>query len=202
MDHRELAADLVACEGVVLRKFLRVLDDIKVGHRGLDHDDVRAFVHIAFLHRTHVSTRSRQPALKPTHDRAAREALGRRRELVAFPVPERGRAPRGVPEGPIEPTRELGRVRHERAPVPEATVDERALDGLDTTVHHVGGRDAVRAGARIRESDLGDARGGRALVERTVGTEEATVAVRGVLAEADVARDVEVRVELAQFADG
>ena len=60
----------------------------------------------------------------------------------------------------------------------------------------------MRAGARIREGDLGDARGGRALVERAVGAEEAAVAVRGVLAEADVARDVEVGEELAEEADG
>lgn len=59
----------------------------------------------------------------------------------------------------------------------------------------------MRACAGVRQRDLGDAPGGRWLIEGAVGAEEAAVAVRGVLAEADVARDIEVGPERAYFAD-
>ena len=60
----------------------------------------------------------------------------------------------------------------------------------------------MRARAGIRKRDLRDARGRRSLVERAIWAEEAAVAVRGVLAETDVARDVERGEESANFADG
>ncbi len=58
----------------------------------------------------------------------------------------------------------------------------------------------MSACAGVRQGDLGDAGGRRWLIESAVRTEEAAVAVGGVLAEADVARDVEVGPERAYFA--
>lgn len=140
--------------------------------------------------------------MQNTHNSTPREALRRRWELVAFPVAERRRATRRIPEGPVQRTREFRRVRHERAAVPVPVVNERALDRLDTTVHHVARGDAVRAGTRVRESDLRNARGRGRVVDSAVGPEEATMTVGGVLAETDVAGDVELRKERAELAHG
>lgn len=111
-----------------------------------------------------------------------------------------------APERTVQGTRELGGVAHERAAVGKPGVDERALDGADAAVHHVAGGDAVRARTRVGEGDLGDARGGGALVERAgrvgIRGEEPAVTVGGVLAETDVAGDVELREERAEFAHG
>ncbi len=96
------------------------------------------------------------------------------------------------PERPIQRTRKLRRVTHERAPIPKARVNEPAFNRLDAPVHHVARRDAVHARARIVDRDLCDARDGRLGVDRAVGVQHPAVPVRGVLAETDVRRDVDL----------
>jgi hypothetical protein len=91
-------------------------------------------------------------------------------------------------------------ARRSDAPVGETGVHQAALDGLDATVHHVARSNAARAGLGIVDRDLSDARRALLLVERVgaVGLEDAAVAVRGILTQADVAREQERRVELRQ----
>jgi hypothetical protein len=48
-DHGVLAADLIARERVVGRELSRVGEDVEVGHRGLDHDDVGALGDVPHL---------------------------------------------------------------------------------------------------------------------------------------------------------
>lgn len=48
-NHCKLTAHLVAGKGMVRREFFRILDDVQVWEGGLDHDDIRALVNVAFL---------------------------------------------------------------------------------------------------------------------------------------------------------
>ena len=59
----------------------------------------------------------------------------------------------------------------------------------------------MRACAGVGQCDFSDACGRGWLIKRPVRAEEAAMAVRGVLAEADVACDVEIREVRAYFAD-
>ena len=83
------------------------------------------------------------------------------------------------PKGPVEARRELGGVCHDRDARREAGgacappwsssrsrsrsigSSQGCLDGSDAAVHHVGGRDDVRAGAGVREGHLRRAGGGK-----------------------------------------
>ena len=56
--------------------------------------------------------------------------------------------------------------------------------------------------ARVRERDFGDAGRGQTLVEGSVGTKEAAVAVRGVFANADVTCNVGIGEEATKKTDG
>jgi len=73
-----------------------------------------------------------------------------------------------------------------------ASFDQLELDGADAAVVHVRGRDAVRASVGVGHGDIADAVDGECVVETTVITQDATVAVRGIFAEADIGNDEEV----------
>ena len=77
----------------------------------------------------------------------------------------------------------------------------RAPDRGDAAVHHVGGRDDVRAGARVREGASREQRQGRVVVDLAVA-DHAAVSVRRVLVEADVGHHHEFRRLLLQPPDG
>jgi hypothetical protein len=99
-----------------------------------------------------------------------------------------------TPERPIHGTRELGRVRHERASVAQPGVHEPALDPADAAVHHVARCNTVRACPRVRNGNLGNARNRWLGVNRSVLVKEAAVAMGGVFAQTDISCDVELRV--------
>ena len=67
----------------------------------------------------------------------------------------------------------------------EAALVERLPDGGDAAVHHVGRRDEVGAGDGVRERGLHEVRD-RDVVDDLLAVDDAAVAVRGVLAQADV----------------
>lgn len=103
------------------------------------------------------------------------------------------------PERPIQPTRKLCTITHQRTPIPIPFLDEFLLDRLDPSVHHVGWSDAMRSSARVGQSDVSDPRGrGRSIemrcavqVSRDRGLQRVArrytaVTVIGVFAEADV----------------
>ena len=60
----------------------------------------------------------------------------------------------------------------------------------------------MRACFGVGEGNLRDAFRGGLRVDGAVGVEDTAVTVRGVLAETDVGRDVEIREERSEFADG
>lgn len=84
---------------------------------------------------------------------------------------------RSSPERAVQPTRELGGIAHEGASVAETGVDKGSLDRLNTPVHHIARRDAVRASARVVESHLGKTGDGGFGVNLTVGVEDSAVTV-------------------------
>ena len=107
--------------------------------------------------------------------------------LVRPAIAERGCRIGGVAERTVERRAVLRGVGHDRD-LAEAGVIEHVADAADAAVHHVGRRDDVGAGGGVRE------RGARQLLDRRVvddllAVEDAAVAVRGVLAQADVGDD-------------
>ena len=130
LDHRVLAADVVGGERH-RRVVLDAADQVEVGQRRLDHDDVGALLDV-------------EPRL------AHRLVAVGRVHLVAAAVAERGRRVGGLAERPVEGRGELRRVRHDRG-VGEAFVVERGADRADAAVHHVARGDDVGAGAGLRD---------------------------------------------------
>lgn len=84
----------------------------------------------------------------------------------------------------------------------DALLDQLQLDGADAAVVHVGGRDAVGACLGVCHGNIADAVHGELVVERAVVTENAAVTMRGVLAEAHVYGNEELREALAQEPNG
>ena len=125
MDHGVLTAHLVG--GKRERAGARTApDDIQVGQRRLDHDDVGSFGHVQ-LHFP-----KRLPPVRRVH-------------LILSPVPELGRAFGRVPEGPVEGAGVLGRVAHDGGVLQPRGV-QGGSDGADHAVDHPRGRDHVGAG--------------------------------------------------------
>ena len=81
----------------------------------------------------------------------------------------------------------------------EAIAVERLADGVDAAIHHVGRRDEIGAGVRVRERGLGDELQ-RAIVVDLAIDHDAAVSVGGVLAETDVGNDDEIRIGVLQHA--
>lgn len=111
------------------------------------------------------------------------------------------KARRHSPERAVQRARELGRIRHERAAVRKPSIHERALHRAYAAVHHVARRDAVRTRLRVRDSNLGDPRDRWLSVDRSIVVQDAAVPVGGILAEANIRRDVEGRVQLTEELD-
>ena len=102
-------------------------------------------------------------------------------------VAERRRRIRGVAEGTVERRAVLRRVRHDRD-LREAGVVQRFADPANAPVHHVRRRDDVGAGRGVRQRrshELLD----RRIVRDLLVDQNAAMAVRRVLAEADVGDD-------------
>ena len=162
-----------------------------------------------------------------TYDGASSKAFGGGWELVALAVPERGcgaccvstnrimSSPshsyahaHDLPERPIQRTRKLRRIAHQRALIPQPCIHKRSLNRLDPPVHHIARRDAVCSGFCVREGHLGYARGGGPGVDGELGgrghggDEQPAVPVGGVFAEADVGGDEEGGEELEEGFDG
>ena len=73
----------------------------------------------------------------------------------------------------------------------EAGVVQRGADGGDAAVHHVGRGDDVGAGLGVGDGGAGEQRQRGVVVDLAGRRDDAAVAVRGVLAEADVGDDDE-----------
>src|SRR2546421_5768677 len=170
-DHRVLAGYRVGGQRYAELE-LRARDDVEVGQRGLDHDDVGALVEVQ-------------------RDLSHRLLGVGRIHLVRAPVAELRRRLRGGSEGLEEARGILRRVRHDRR-LDERRLVERLADGAHAPVHHVGGRDHVGAGVRVRHRGTREQLEGRIVAHRTV-LDHAAVAVARVFAEADVGDDEQVR---------
>src|SRR5581483_7135925 len=166
LHHRVLAADVVGRDGKV-EPLTHGADDVEVGQRRLDHQHVGALgdVELAFAQRlAHVAG---------VH-------------LVAAPVAERRRAAGDVAERAVERGGELRRVRDDRR------LRQLGADRADAAVHHVAGADGVRARLGVRHGGARDQLE-RGVVVDLAACEDAAVPVRGVLAEADVGEQEELR---------
>lgn len=144
--------------------------------------------------------------------------LGRWRDLVTFAITKggctagciavdsvrnrfRGLAAR-LPEWAVQRAGKLCGIAHEGALVCEACPNELLFDSLDTAVHHVARCNAVRTGESIAECYLGETLDGGFGVDRTVFVKKTTMTMGSVLAQTDVARNVERRKESFELFDG
>lgn len=92
-----------------------------------------------------------------------------------------------LPEGSIEARGKLGRVSHQAGLVGNTLLNKGILDSLNTTVHHVTGRDHLASSTSISHRDIDQTLDRSTVVDRTVLAEDTAVAVRGVRAETDIA---------------
>ena len=180
LQHRVLAGDVVGGERGAGR-VLDPADDVEVRDGGLDHQHVGALVEVelGLAHRL--------------------GGVGRI-HLVAAAVAELGRRLGGVAERAVEGGGVLGAVGDDRH-AGVALLVELVADRADPAVHHVAGRDHVGAGLGVGDRGLGEQLDRDVVVDLAVA-DEAAVAVRGVLAEADVGDHGQVRVGLLQRPDG
>lgn len=118
-----------------------------------------------------------------------RYALRARWQLVALPVAKRRCRFGRISERPIKAGRKLHRVRQHGATVFEVAPPQCLLYRANAIVHHVGRCNNVRTGLCIREGNFGDALNAWPVVDKPVGGQHTAVAVVGVRAEADVARN-------------
>ena len=174
LHHRVLARDVVGGDRAV-EALADCPDDVEVGQGRLDHQDVGALLEVE------LALAERLARVRGIHLVAAAVALLRRRLGH-------------VAEGAVEGRRVLRGVGDDRR------LGQRLADRTDAAVHHVARRDGV--GARV---DVRDRRP-REEVERLVVhdlavAQDAAVAVRGVLAEADVGDQDELRLLAPQRAE-
>src|ERR1700688_894847 len=181
MEHRKLAADAVRGERYVGR-VANPRDHIEVCERGLDHDDVRAFLDVK--------------------DRFAHcLSLVGGVHLVRAPIPGPGRAFSGVAEGAVEHSGELRAVREDRG-LGESRQVERLADRGDLPVHHPARGDDVGAGRRLAHRGSRVQLEGRVVVDVTVVEQEAAVPMIRVLTQAAIGdEDAGVAEALAKRAD-
>ena len=150
LDHGVLAAHVVGGHRHVDRP-AHVGDDVEVGQRRLDHDDVGPLGDVE----GHLGQRLAPVAPGPAGSRAGR----RRRRWSRRPPRGTGR------RGP----RRTWRRRRARPPRSWPVAVEGAADGADLAVHHPAGRHDVGAGRRLgQRHPLVELEGG-VVVDRAVG---------------------------------
>ena len=169
LDHRVLAAHVVGEERRVEALAHRP-DHVEVGKRRLDHDRVGALGEVEL-------------AL------AERLADVGRVHLVAPPVAEGRRRVGRLAERAVEGGGVLGRVGDDRQLL-EALGVERPADRADAAVEHVARADGVGARLGVAHGRLREQLE-RDVVQDLVALDDAAVAVRRVLAEADVGEEHE-----------
>jgi 2-phosphosulfolactate phosphatase len=133
LEHRVLTAHVVSRRGPIEALF-HPRDDVEIGHRRLDHDDVGTFGKIGL-------------------NLAQRFLDVRRIHLVAAPVAKLRRGLRRLAERPVKRRPVFRRVRHD-PDVFEPALVERLPDRRDATVHHVRRRDEIRTRHGMRERCL------------------------------------------------
>lgn len=100
-----------------------------------------------------------------------------------------------LPKWAIQGTGKLCGIAHEGALVSEASLNELLLDSLDTSVHHVARCNAVCTGECVAERYLSEALDGGTSVDGAILVKKTAVAMGSVLAQTNVACDVERREE-------
>jgi hypothetical protein len=168
LDHRVLPTHVVRGHGHV-GALLDAPDDVEVGQRGLDHQDVGPLRGV---------------------ERGLADRFGGigRIHLVAPAVPRLGRAVGSVAERAVEGGGVLGRVGHDRQ-LGLPRLVEGAAQGADSAVHHVAGSQRVGAGGGLGDGDPGEQLERLVVVDHSVGPQHAAVAVARVLAQAQIGDD-------------
>ena len=103
-----------------------------------------------------------------------------------------------LPEGSIETRCKLGRVRHQADLVCDSLQDQSILDRLDTTVHHITGSNHLASGTSIGQGDVCKSLDRGSVVDGSILTQDSTVSMRGVRAQADIASQKKVGESLAE----
>ena len=119
--------------------------------------------------------------------------------LIRTAVTERRSRACGVAERAVEGRREFRGIRHDRR-VDKAVFVERGADRRHAAIHHVARRDHVRTGTRMADRSPGQHLE-RPVVVDIVTAQDAAVAVRGVLAHADVRDDIQLGRDGAERTD-
>jgi len=99
-----------------------------------------------------------------------------------------------IPEWTIQTTGELGGITHECTLISVACVNQFPFYGENPSVHHVAGSNAIRPSSGVSKGYISKTFDRRKGVDCSILVEEATVAVRGILAKANVTCDIEGRV--------
>src|SRR5216684_5134083 len=179
-DHGVFATDVVGAYGDI--EFVADgSNDVEVGQRGLDHDHVGAFFQIE----RHFFQRF--AGIGGIH-------------LIAAAVAELRHGLGGFAEGAVKSGAVFSGVGKNRNVFEFVFVEFFANSG-NATVHHVGGRDDIGAGAGVGQGLLGkDGDGG--VVGNVALLDYTAVAVVGVFAEANVGDDEKFEICLADGFDG
>ena len=172
VQHGVLAGDVVGADGQVVADLSSIAHDVQVERRWLDDDTVGTLVHVPC-------------------ERSSGETAASWGQLVVLAVSLGWRGVGSVTEWTVQVAGELGRVGHDEGLVRETSSDQAVLDVADTAVDHVGGRYTVGTGTGVVHSNSSNTGDTALTVDGAVVVEDTTVAVRSVLAQADIADDVQ-----------
>ena len=179
LNHGVLTADRIRSERQI-KALLCLDDDVQIAECRLDHEDVRALLHI-------------QLALQ--HGLAAVVRV----HLIRLSVTERRCRACGIAERAVKCRGIFCGIRHNRD-VDKAVVIENLANRSDTAVHHIGRRNHVRARLCVRQRNLCQTLQ-RLVVVHIVVAQNAAVAVRGVLTHAHVGNHIKIRILRLDGAD-
>ena len=120
--------------------------------------------------------------------------------LVASAVAERRRGTGRVAERPVKRGSVLDGVSHNCA-VGKSVLVQRAADGTDSSVHHIGRCNEIRARTNMRKRRFRQ-HGQRRVVVHRFSVQNAAVAVAGVFAQTNVCNNLDLRILLFHCPDG
>ena len=178
--------DLVGGDRQV-RRLAQVADDVEVGAGGLHHQEVGAFFGVENRLTGGLAAIGGIHLVGGLRDRGFAGLAG---------------AADGVAERTVERRGELGGVGEDARTGMSCCIESLA-DRLHASVHHVGGRDEIRAGLGGQDRHFHERFDGAVIVHvRAGGVQHAVVAVRGVGVEGDVGEDHRAGRLRLHFADG
>src|SRR5450755_1091752 len=170
-NHGVFAADVVGGDGQIAA-VAHLANYVEVGEGGLDHDDIGPLGDIQC-------------------DLAQGFAGVGGVHLVGTAIAELRRGTGGLSEGSVEAGGELGGVGHDGRLL-KALLIQQGADRADTTIHHVGGRNDIRASFDVREGHVAQQLQCFVVLHIAV-LDDAAMPVAGVFTQANVGDDQRIR---------